>query len=135
MLKWPGETLDHIMTHPISCHVNANTIHYATLMAVPLPQSLLRPCPLFMWIYQVIWNLTAPDKAMEWTFKGIVTPVKDPYCPPHSKLVQRYTINNGSHMGRRNNSRMSSGNTPAIRTLNVHNIISLTQGGNPVFIE
>ena len=81
------------------------------------------------------WNLTAPDKATEWTFKGIVTPVKDPYCPPHSKLVQRYTINNGSHMGRRNNGRMSSGNTPAIRTLNVHNMYFINTGGNPVFIE
>ena len=43
--------------------------------------------------YQVIRNLTAPDKPTARTFKEIVALVKDHYCPPPSEIVQRFTFN------------------------------------------
>ena len=46
--------------------------------------------------YQVIRNLTAPDKLTAQTFKEIVALVKDHYCPPPSEIVQRFTFNTQS---------------------------------------
>ena len=46
--------------------------------------------------YQVIRNLTAPDKPTARTFKEIVALVKDHYCPPPSEIVQRFTFNTRS---------------------------------------
>ena len=68
--------------------------------------------------YQVIRNLTAPNKPTDRTFKEIIALVKDHYCPPPSEIVQRFTFNTQSQpRGRRNRRGICRRTTPLIRTL------------------